>query len=146
MIAENFDDVFVDIDINKLPTLPQVLLVFLDVSHTEVVSFDRLSDLIKKDASLTTRIVSAASSAYYGGQGTVLPFERILVLLGLQTIKTIAITASVQQFFSRFDSASARRLKVFWRDSLTCAQLASSLAQLTGYANKDEAYLAERMD
>jgi len=142
MIAENFDDVFADIDINKLPTLPQVLLFFLDASHTEVVSFDCLSDLIKKDASLTVRIVSAASSAYYGGQGTVLPFERILVLLGLQTIKTIAITASVQQFFSRFDSASARQLKAFWRDSLTCAQLASSLAQLTGYANKDEAYLA----
>jgi len=142
MIAENLDDVFADIDINKLPTLPQVLLVFLDASHTEVVSFDRLSDLIKKDASLTTRIVSAASSAYYGGQGKVLPLERILVLLGMQTIKTIAITASVQQFFSRFDGASARRLKVFWRDSLTCAQLASSLAKLTGYANKDEAYLA----
>jgi len=142
MIAENFDDLFADIDINKLPTLPQILLVFLDTAHTEVVAFDSLSELIKKDASLTTRIVSAASSAYYGGQGKVLPFERILVMLGLQTVKTIAINASVQQFFSRFDSGSARRQKVFWRDSLTCAHLSSALAQLTGYANKDEAYLA----
>jgi len=142
MIAENFDDLFADIDINKLPTLPQILVLFLDAAHTEVVAFDRLSELIKQDASLTSRIVSAASSAYYGGQGNVLPLERILVMLGLETIKTIAITASVQQFFSRFDNASARRQKVFWRDSLTCAQLSSVLAHLTGYANKDEAYLA----
>ena len=142
MIAENFDELFADIDINKLPTLPQMLLVFLDATHTEVIAFDRLSELIKKDASLTARIVSAASSAYYGGQGKELSFERILVMLGLQTIKTIAITASVQQFFSRFDSASAQRQKVFWRDSLTCAQLSIALAHLTGYANKDEAYLA----
>lgn len=142
MIAENFDDVFSDIDINKLPTLPQVLLVFLDVAHTEVVSFDRLSELIKKDASLSARIVAAANTAYYAGQGKSLSFERVLVLLGLQTIKTIAITASVQQFFSRFDSASALRQKAFWRDSLTCAHLASSLARLTGYAYEEEAYLA----
>lgn len=142
MIAENLDDVFADIDINKLPSLPQVLLVFLDAVHTEVIAFDRLSDLIKQDASLTARIVSAATTAYYGGQGKALSFERILVMLGLQTVKTIAITASVHQFFSRFDGASARRQKIFWRDSLICAQLASSLAHLTGYANKDEAYLA----
>jgi len=142
MIAEDFDDVFSDIDVNKLPTLPQVLLVFLDAAHTEVVSFERLSDLIKKDASLAARIVAAANTAYYAGQGKSLSFERVLVLLGLRTIKTIAITASVQQFFSRFDGASARRQKAFWRDSLTCAQLASSLARLTGYASEEEAYLA----
>lgn len=142
MIAENFDDVFSDIDINKLPTLPHVLLVFLDAAHTEAVSFEKLSDLIKKDASLCARILTVANSAHYGGQGKFLSFERVLVLLGMQTIKTIAITASVQQFFSRFDSASVRRQKAFWRDSLTCAQLASSLARLTGYACEEEAYLA----
>ena len=60
MIAENFDDLFADIDINKLPTLPQILVLFLDAAHTEVVAFDRLSELIKQDASLTSRIVSAA--------------------------------------------------------------------------------------
>lgn len=142
MIAENFDDVFSDIDINKLPTLPHVLLVFLDAAHTEVMSFDSLSDLIKKDASLCARILTVANTAHYSGQGKFLSFERVLVMLGLQTIKTIAITASIQQFFSRFDSASVRRQKVFWRDSLTCAQLASSLARLTGYVCEEEAYLA----
>jgi len=142
MIAENFDDLFSDIDLNKLPTLPQVLLVFLDAAHTEVVSFERLSELIKKDPSLSARIVAAANTAYYAGQGKSLSFERVLVLLGLHTIKTIAITASVQQFFSRFDSASVRCQKIFWRDSLTCAHLACSLARLTGYANEEEAYLA----
>lgn len=142
MMPQSLDDVFSDIDINKLPTLPQVLLIFLDATHAEVVSFDKLADVVKKDAALSARIVAAANSAYYGGQGKSLTFERVLVMLGLQTIKTIAITASVQQFFSHFDGASARRQKAFWRDSLTCAQLAKKLAKLTGYAFEDEAYLA----
>ena len=64
------------------------------------------------------------------------------MLLGLESIKMIAITASVQQFFSCFDSAGSRRMKRFWRRSLTCAHLCKSLAKLTGYEYGDEAYLA----
>lgn len=142
---DNLDSLFSSIEADKLPSLPHVLLVLLDASHTEVVSFDQLSDLIKKDAALAARVVSAASTAYYGGQGKNLTFERTLVLLGLDTIKTIAITASVQQFFSRFDSARSRKLKQFWRDSLSCAVIAKSIAKLTGYAYLDEAYLAGLM-
>lgn len=144
-MSNELDRLFGSIEADRLPTLPHVLLVLLDASHTEVISFERLSDLIKKDAALSARVVSAASAAYYGGQGKNLTFERTLVLLGLDTIKTIAITASVQQFFSRFDAASSRRLKRFWHNSLTCAIIARALAKLTGYPYGDEAYLAGLM-
>lgn len=133
---------FGNIATDKLPSLPHVLLRLLDASFTETIAFDQLSDLIKQDAALCGKIVSAASSAYYGGQGRNLTFERILVLLGIDTLKTIAITASVQQFFSRFESFRTRHLKRFWRDSLTCALIAKSIAKLTGYRHTDEAYLA----
>lgn len=133
---------FGNIATDKLPSLPHVLLRLLDASFTETIAFDQLSDLIKQDAALSGKIVSAASSAYYGGQGRNLTFERILVLLGIDTLKTIAITASVQQFFSRFESFRTRHLKQFWRDSLTCALIAKSIAKLTGYRHTDEAYLA----
>jgi len=142
LTPSELDRLFGDIEADRLPTLPHVLLVLLDASHTEVISFERLSDLIRKDAALSARVVAAASAAYYGGQGKDLTFERTLVLLGLDTIKTIAITASVQQFFSRFDTASSRRLKRFWFNSLTCATIARGLAKLTGYPYGDEAYLA----
>ncbi len=143
--SSSLDQIFAGIRADKLPSLPHVLLVLLDASHTEVISFDRLSGLIKKDAALAARVISAADAAYYGGQGKTLTFERTLVMLGLDTIKTIAITASVQQFFSRFDSASSVRLKRFWRNSLTCALMAKAVAKLTGYEFEDEAYLAGLM-
>ncbi len=133
---------FENIATDKLPSLPHVLLGLLDASFTETASFDQLSDLIKKDAALSGKIVSAASSAYYSGQGRELTFERVLVLLGIDTLKTIAITASVQQFFSRFESSRTRHLKRFWRDSLTCALIAKSIGKLTGYPHIDEAYFA----
>ncbi len=141
----SLDSLFSGLETDKLPSLPHILVVLLDASHTEVISFDRLSELFKSDPALSARIVGAASAACYGGQGKFLTFERTLVLLGLDSIKTIAITASVQQFFSRFDSAGSRRLKRFWRRSLNCAYIAKSLARLTGYDYGDEAYLAGLM-
>ena len=144
-MPDTLNNPFSDIETDKLPSLPHVLLMLLDASHTVVISFDRLSGVIEKDASLTARIVTAASAAYFGGQGKSLTFERTLVLLGLDTIKTIAITASVQQFFSRFDSTSNSILKRCWTRSLTCAVAAREIARLTGYPHLDEVYMAGLM-
>jgi len=63
------DGLFSNLEADKLPSLPHVLVVLLDASHTDVIAFDRLSDLIQKDAALSARVVSAASAAYYGGPG-----------------------------------------------------------------------------
>ena len=141
-MRDSLDELFAGVDAGRLPSLPHVLVKLLDISFTEGVSFDELSDLIKQDAGLTMRVTNAANTAYYAGQGKDLEFDRTLVLLGLDTIKTIAITACVQQFFSRFETASSRRLKGFWRNSLTCALIAKRLAKLLGYPYQEEAYLA----
>ena len=144
-MTDSLDHFFSGIEADKLPSLPHVLLVLLDAAHTEVISFDELSDVITKDSALTNRIITASSAAYFGGQGKDMAFERMLVLLGLDTIKTISITASVQQFFSRFDTKNTQMLKCFWRDSLMCALTAKALAKLTGYELNDEAYIAGLM-
>jgi len=141
-MRDSLDELFAGVDAGRLPSLPHVLVKLLDITFTEVVAFDTLSELIKQDAGLTARVTAAANTAYYAGQGKDLEFERVLVLLGMDTIKTISITACVQQFFSRFETASARRLKQFWRNSLTCALISKRLAHLIGYHCQEEAYLA----
>ena len=62
--------------------------------------------------------------------------------LGLDTIKSIAITASVQQFFSKYSSHKSKFLRDFWKHALSCAVIARSLAKLTSYKCAEEAYLA----
>ncbi len=140
-MRESLNQIFTDIEKDKLPSLPHVLLKFLDASYVETVPFDQLAELIKKDVALSAKIISIVSSGYYGGQGKDLTFEKVLVLLGMNTLKTLAITASVQQFFSCFEPSRTKHLKQFWHDSLTCALIAKSLAKLTGYSHGDEAYL-----
>ena len=127
---------------NKLPSLPHILIKLLRACRDEDVCFDNVSEIISKDAALSAKVVSVANSPVYGRARHLTSLKHILMFLGLDTIKSIAITAAVQQFFSRYSSEKSQFLKQFWKHSLTCAIIAKSLAKLTSYKYTEEAYLA----
>ncbi len=129
-------------DVGQIPSIPHVLLKLIEACHKTDVSFEELSDIIQKDVGLCAKIISVANSPAYAQWNDVKDFNRLLVVLGLNTIKTIAITTAVHQFFSQFNTDMGRWIGGFWRHSLSCAYTAKMLARLTGYEPTDEAYLA----
>jgi HD-like signal output (HDOD) protein/signal transduction histidine kinase len=129
-------------DVGQIPSIPHVLLQLIDACHKSDVSFEELSDLIQKDVGLSAKIIAVANSPAYAQWNDVRDFNRLLVVLGVNTIKTIAITTAVHQFFSQFNVDTGRWIGGFWRHSLGCAYAAKLLARLTGYQPVDEAYLA----
>lgn len=131
-----------DVQINKVPTVPGVLVRLIEACYQPDISFEELSQIIRQDAALSARIIAVGNSAAYSQWKGQRNFNQLLVVLGLETIKTIAITAAVQQFFSQFREDSGRRIGKLWQTSLGCAYLARRLARLTGYPAPDEAYLA----
>lgn len=134
-----------EIELNKLSSLPHVLIKLLNACHEDNVCFDTLTDIISKDASLSARLISVANSPAYGKAGHLTSHKQILLYLGLETIKSIAITASVQQFFSNYSKEKSHFLKKFWKHTLYTGIVAKSLAKLTSYENAEEAYLAGLM-
>jgi len=104
-------------------------------------SFQNISTIISRDAAIAARVISLANSSFYNHGTQINTLERALLVLGTDTIKTIVITASVQQFFSGFNTEHTNFLKQFWKRSLSCALIAKSLAILTSYPNPEEAYL-----
>lgn len=129
-------------DVEKLPPIPQVLLKLIEKCHQVDVSFNELTDIIQMDAALTAKVISVASSPAYTQLNETKDFKRLLAELGLGTIRTIATTSAVHLFFSRHDERADRILRQCWRNSLTTAHIARSLAQLTGCLPEDDAYAA----
>ena len=129
-------------EVNKLPSLPHILIKLLRACRDEDVCFDTVSDIISRDAALSAKIVSVANSPVYGRARHLKSLKHTLMFLGLDTIKSVAITASVQQFFSRYSNEKSQFLKEFWKHSLACALIARALAKLTSYKYIEEAYLA----
>lgn len=129
-------------ELTKLPSLPHVLIKLLKACHQDTACFDLLSEIISKDASLSAKILSSANSPIYGKNFEFKSLKQTLVFLGVDVIKSITITAAVQQFFSSYSKEKSRFLRNYWEHSLYTANLAKSLATLTSYHSVEEAYLA----
>lgn len=129
-------------DVGRLPSIPRVLLKLVEACHRADISFDELSEIIQQDVGLSAKIIAVANSPAYAQWNGVQDFNRLLVMLGLNTIKTIAITTAVHQFFSRFNPETGRWMGGFWYRSLHAACSARALARLTSYQPGEEAYLA----
>ena len=127
--------------LDRLPSLPQVLLRILDAIHGDHADFQQLASIIHHDTAMTARLLGIANSSYYGRSKACQSVDRALLLLGTDTVKTIVITAAIKQFFHRFNPQHAPFVKAFWRRSLVSANFAHILANLTGYSAPDEAYL-----
>lgn len=130
------------IELDKIPSMPYVLLQLLEVIRDPDVSFTEITEVIQTDPALTARVMSVANSAAYYQWDQNKDFNRLLVTLGLKTVKTIAVNSAVQQFFSQFNVDNEGMLARFWQTSLTTASIARALAHLTDYHHEDEAYIA----
>ncbi len=130
-----------ELKVDRLPSLPNVLVEMLRACENNQASFQELSQIISRDPVIAGRVIFLANSSFYNPGTKITSLERALFLLGTDTLKSIVITASIQQFFSAFKSAHSEFLQAFWQRSLSCALLAKSLAILTSYPNPDEVYL-----
>jgi len=128
-------------DIDKLPSLPHVLLQLLEICHHESISYKELSNILKQDPALFVRVFSVCHRNQCSDESRQEP-EQKLKSLGINTIKSIAVTAAVQQFFSRNNRERTTFLKQHWFHSVYCATIAESLAKLSHYQNPEEAYTA----
>ena len=123
-------------DADKLPTLPHILLHLLDACQDENVSFEQLANVISKDPALCVKVISAC-----GGDCTSIDnLEQSLARLGINTVKSIAITSAVQQFFSRSNQERSAFLKQHWHHSIFCGCVAEQLAEYISYKHPDEAW------
>ncbi|HDY89442.1 MAG TPA: HDOD domain-containing protein [bacterium] len=125
----------------NLPSLPQILLKLIELCNSDDSTFKDIAQVIDKDASLSAKVVKMVNSVYYGLSKRVTSIDQSLVILGQNAIRNIAISASVNQAFSKAKDNSVFGLKVFWRHSLMCAILSKLIAKKISYASPEEAFL-----
>ncbi len=85
--------------IQQFPTLPGVAYEVMRLSLDPDVSIPKMAEVILKDVALTTRILKTINSPYYPVTRTITNISDALVLLGLQTVKSITLSLSVMDSF-----------------------------------------------
>ena len=81
-------------DVEKLAPCPEIALDVLSIAHESDCSIPTLAGKIEKDPNLTATMLRMANSAYFGHMKKINSVTDIIVRLGLETVKILAITSA----------------------------------------------------
>ena len=128
--------------VKDLPSLPDVAVkVARTIDHPTAGAGD-VARVLTMDQGLTARVLRLANSVFYGAARRISTVSDAIVLLGMRTVRNLAMASSVEDVLGREVSGYAMRRGELWRHSCACANAAQSLAALTGYPVPEEAFVA----
>ncbi|MGD9200009.1 MAG: HDOD domain-containing protein [Chitinispirillia bacterium] len=116
-------------NIESLPSFPAIISKLLDVVNSSDTSAYDAAELIEKDPALTSAIIRIANSAFYGIPRSISSVSSAVVILGFNTIRTIAISHSIMKSFPSKNLNNEFDRMRFWQHSIVCAQAAKILAK-----------------
>jgi nitrogen-specific signal transduction histidine kinase/HD-like signal output (HDOD) protein len=122
-----------------LPSLPDALLRSLETCARDSTPLSEVAYAVRLDVALAARVLEAAFSPSAKRQRFPL-FVHVLETLGHDVIKTVVVSAAVQQVFQPPSATQLDDLQQFHRDCLRCAFYAEAIADKAAYPVPDEAY------
>lgn len=130
------------LNLEKLPTISQSIVKILQISKDSDPDIAELSAALSRDPAITARIFDVVSTIHYRPWKDVKDLHRVLVVLGLDSVRRIIFTCAVEQVFDTLIDLKSSQIQLLWYRSLLCAHLAEELARLMGFSQPSDAYLA----
>lgn len=129
-------------DIDKLAPCPEIALDVLSIAHESDCSIPTLAGKIERDPNLTATMLRMANSAYFGHMKKINSITDIIVRLGLETIKLIAITSASVGILKSPQEAYSLDTGDLWRHSYATAILASIIGRYAKAKDSSALYTA----
>jgi HD-like signal output (HDOD) protein len=108
-----------------LPSIPKVVAQLLSELDQDEPDLRKISQWVKTDPALTTRLLQMANSAMFQLAKPVGSVSEALAVLGLGQVRSLVCAAAVGGAFTKI---SGMDMPQFWRYSLNVAKLARTLA------------------
>jgi putative nucleotidyltransferase with HDIG domain len=128
--------------VRHLPALPQVVMKVMRMTGQADCSAREIALVISNDQSFSARMLQLANSAYYGLPRNVGTISEAVVLLGMRTVRNMAIAAATHDTLTREVTGYDLERGDLWRHSLACGMAAQLLAEVTNYPGGEEAFVA----
>ncbi len=113
--------------IKNLPSLPIVYQDLMAELQSPEPSIKKAARIVSQDIGMVTKILQMVNSAFFGLRTTVSNPEQAVLLLGLDTMKSLVLSIQV---FSQFEGSQACfSLEMLWRHGLVTSRNARAIAQ-----------------
>ena len=123
----------------KLPTLPGVAMKILEAVKKEDTSLKEIADILSKDPSLSAEVLKAINSSFYGLSTKVTSVSHAVNLLGINTVKSLALSFSLVKNL-KSDNSNGFDYTAFWKDSLIGAVSAKIISSKIFPKFSDDAF------
>ena len=124
----------------SLPSLPGVAVHVLRLCQKENFDIGDVARAIGTDAALSTKIVALVNCPLFSLRQEVRTVSQALVLLGVNAVRTIALSFAVASELRGLERAGFDR-RPFWRRAVFAAAVAQDLARGEAVKNPTEAFL-----
>src|SRR3982750_278433 len=101
-------------NVSLLPSLPAIAIKVLDLTRQPNVGVADVAKVISNDAALSAKVLRTVNSSFYALPTRVSTINHAASLLGLQSIKTLALGFSLVSSFNS-DKSKAFDYNRFWR-------------------------------
>lgn len=128
--------------IEELPTLPQVAAKIMRLIDDPNTSAQDVHRVMSRDPALAGKMLKLVNSAFYGLPHKVSNLNQAIVLLGFNTIKSLALSVSVFGVFGKNRSGSKFDRDRFWRHAVGSACIYRVLARKGKVVDPETAFVA----
>ncbi len=128
--------------VRNMPPLPQSITQILKIAKDDKSSSKELAKVFEQDPTLAVNILKLANSPAYGFASKISTITQAVVCLGLETIKSIALTSSTHEMLNKEIPAYSLGDGMLWKHSISCATCSRIIAERIKLKDVEEAYIA----
>jgi diguanylate cyclase (GGDEF)-like protein len=125
----------------EVPSLSPIAMKVILVAFQEDVSVNQLTDIVKIDPLLTTKILKVVNSSIFSHKQKITTLTRAVSILGMNIIKNIALCISILESFP-FTNIGGFDYRKFWELSLCSALICRFTAREFNRKLEEEAFMA----
>ena len=104
--------------ISKMPSLPTTVSKILQICNDPKTSPSDLNQVISLDPVLMGKVMRLINSAYYSLPNQVTSLVRAIIMLGINTVKNLAISTAILGNLGKKNNFQALNMNGFWRHSI----------------------------
>lgn len=124
----------------RLPSLPTIALEVIELVQRRDVDIKQIAHTISHDPALSSKILKTVNSSFYGQTQSISTISHALVVLGLNSIKTLALGFTLVDNLKAKEDGGFDHM-TFWKRSLYSAVAARLLAKTVGLVQQEETFL-----
>lgn len=123
--------------IDKMPSLPTSVTKVLEICNDPKASPADLNRVISVDPVLMGKVMKLINSAYYGLNQEITSLVRAIIMLGINTVKNLALSTAVLGNLGDSTNADGLNMEGFWQHSL-CVGVTSKLIAVQRKVDRKE--------